>query len=123
MTDPAFAITGQAAVLHVKDIPTALAYYRDKLGFAVTFGWEDPPRYVCLCLGDCAIHLNGYQPPTAPSHVAIFCEGIDALYEHLRARGVAIAVPIADRPYGMRDFSVDDPDGHRLDFGQGISEH
>jgi uncharacterized glyoxalase superfamily protein PhnB len=39
------------------------------------------------------------------------------------ARGVAIAVPIADRPYGMRDFSVDDPDGHRLDFGQGHSEN
>jgi uncharacterized glyoxalase superfamily protein PhnB len=122
MTDPPFSITGQAAVLHVKDMAAALAYYRDRLGFAVTFGWEDPPRYLCLCLGDCAIHLNAYTPPAAPSHVAIFCKGIDALYDRLIARGVAIAVPIADRPYGMRDFSVDDPDGHRLDFGEGISE-
>jgi len=121
-TDPGFKITGQATVLHVKDMPAALAYYRDKLGFAVTFGWEDPPRYVCLCLGDCAIHLNSYDPPVAPSHVAIFCKGIDALYETLAARGVAIAVPIADRTYGMRDFSVIDPEGHRLDFGEGISK-
>ena len=123
MTDPAFAITGHATVLHVKDMDRALAFYRDKLGFAVTFSWEDPPRYVCLCLGDCSIHLNSYAPPAAPSHAAIFCKGIDALYAQLAARGVAIAVPIADRPYGMRDFSVDDPDGHRLDFGQGLSEH
>ena len=123
MTDPGFQITGHATVLHVKNMAAALAYYRDKLGFAVTFSWEEPPRYVCLCLGDCAIHLNAYVPPTGPSHAAVFCKGIDALYQTLIARGVAIAEPIADRPYGMRDFSVTDPDGHRLDFGQGISEH
>lgn len=123
MAAVAFKLTGLAPVLHVKDMSAALAYYRDKLGFAVTFTWEEPPRYVCLCLGDCSIHLNAYVPPAAPSHVAIFCKGVDALYDQLVARGVAIAVPIADRPYGMRDFGVDDPDGHRLDFGQGISEH
>jgi uncharacterized glyoxalase superfamily protein PhnB len=123
MTDPAFQITGHATILHVKDMAAALAFYRDKLGFAVTFTWEDPPRYVCLCLGDCAIHLNAYVPPSGPSHIAIFCEVIDALYDQLVARGVDIAEPIADRDYGMRDYAVIDPDGHRLVFGQGISEH
>jgi uncharacterized glyoxalase superfamily protein PhnB len=123
MTDPAYQITGQAIVLHVTDMAAALAYYRDKLGFTVTFSWEEPPHYVCLCLGDCAIHLNSYVPPAGPSHVCIFCKGIDALYAQLNARGVAVAEPVADRPYGMRDFTVIDPDGHRLVFGQGISEH
>ena len=108
--------------LHVKDMPAALTYYRDKLGFAVTFSWEEPPRYVCLCLGDCAIHLNSYVPPAGPSHIAIFCKGIDALYARLIGRGVDIIEPIGDRDYGMRDFVVTDPDGHRLVFGQGISE-
>jgi len=40
----------------------------------------------------------------------------------LIARGVAIVEPIGDRDYGMRDFAVTDPDGHRLVFGQEISE-
>lgn len=123
MPDPAFAITGHATILHVKDMPAALAYYRDKLGFAVTFSWEDQPRYVCLCLGDCAIYLISYVPPACPSHVCIFCKGIDALYAQLTARGVDVVEPIGDRDYGMRDFAVIDPDGHRLVFGQGISEH
>ena len=123
MTDPAFKVTGHATVLHVKDMPVALAYYRDKLGFTVTFTWDDPPRYVCLCLGDCAIHLNSYVPPAGPSHVAIFCSGIDALYTQLNECGVDIEEPIADQAYGMRDFAVIDPDGHRLTFGQGISGH
>jgi uncharacterized glyoxalase superfamily protein PhnB len=122
MSDPEFLVTGHATVLHVKDMPAALGYYRDTLGFTVTFSWEEPPRYVCLCLGDAAIHLNAYAPPAAPSHVCIFCKGIDALYAQLAARGATIVVPIDDRPYGMRDFAVTDPDGHRLVFGQGLSE-
>ncbi len=123
MADPAFQITGHATVLHVNDMPAALAYYRDKLGFAVSFTWEEPPRYICLGLGDAAIHLNAYVPPAGPSHVCIFCKGVDVLYDQLIARGVAIEEPIADQPYGMRDFTVIDPDGHRLVFGQSISEN
>jgi uncharacterized glyoxalase superfamily protein PhnB len=123
MAKPDFQVTGHATVLHVNDMPRALAYYRDKLGFTVSFTWEDPPRYVCLGLGDCAIHLNSYVPPAGPSHIAIFCNGIDALYAQLMARGVSIAEPIGDWPYGMREFAITDPDGHRLVFGQGISNH
>ena len=123
MAEPDFQVTGHATVLHVKDMPTALAFYRDKLGFTVTFTWEEPPRYVCLCLDDAAIHLNSYVPPAGPSHVCIFCEGIDALYAQLTARGVPIVEPIGDRAYGMRDFAITDPDGHRLEFGQGISDN
>lgn len=122
MSDPPFQVTGHASVLHVKDMPTALAFYRDKLGFTVSFSWDEPARYVCLCLDDAAIHLNSYVPPAGPSHVCIFCKGIDALYAQLVARGVNVIEPIADRPYGMRDFAVTDPDGHRLEFGQGISD-
>ena len=110
-------------MLHVADMATALAYYRDKLGFTVSFAWEEPPRYVCLCLGDAAIHLNSYVPPAGPSHVCIFCNGIDALYAQIKARGVAVTEPLQDQPYGMRDFVVTDPDGHRLVFGQGIPDH
>lgn len=82
-----------------------------------------PPRYVCLRLDDVSIHLNSYVPPAGPSHVAIFCKGVDALYEQFAARGVAITEPITNEPYGMREFVVTDPDGHRLVFGQGTGEH
>ena len=123
MAEPDFQVTGHATVLHVKDMATALAFYRDKLGFTVSFSWDEPAQYVCLCLGDAAIHLNSYVPPTGPSHVCIFCKGIDAFYARLIADGVNVTVPIADRAYGMRDFDITDPDGHWIVFGQGISEH
>jgi uncharacterized glyoxalase superfamily protein PhnB len=123
MAEPEFQVTGHATVLHVKDMATALAFYRDKLGFTVSFTWDEPARYVRLCLGDAAIHLNSYVPPAGPSHVCIFCKGIDPFYARLVASGVNVTEPIADRAYGMRDFNVTDPDGHCIVFGQGISEH
>jgi uncharacterized glyoxalase superfamily protein PhnB len=123
MSSPEFQITGHATVLHVKDMQTALAYYRDKLGFTVSFTWEDPPRYICLCLGDAAIHLNSYSPPAATTVVCIFCRGVDALHDNLSARGANISRQMMTHPYGMRDFIVTDPDGHQLVFGQGTSEH
>ena len=123
MADPAFQITGHATVLYVKSMPAALAYYRDKLGFATQFSWGEPPQYVCLYLGDAAVHLNSYQPPAATSVVCIFCEGVDALHDDLAGRGATISRETTSHPYGMRDFIVTDPDGHQLIFGQGTSEH
>jgi catechol 2,3-dioxygenase-like lactoylglutathione lyase family enzyme len=123
MTDPAFQITGHATVLYVKDLPAALAYYRDKLGFTGEFVWGDPPYYACLCRGDAAIHLNSSLPPAAVSVVCIFCKGVDALHDDLATRGASITRETTTHPYGMRDFIVTDPDGHQLIFGQGTSEH
>ena len=122
MTDPVFKVVGHATVLYVKDMPPALAYYRDKLGFAVTFTWEEPPVYVCLCLGEASIHLNSNRPPAAGSVVCIFCDGVDALHDDLVKRGADITREMTTHSYGMRDFIVSDPDGHQLIFGQGFSE-
>jgi hypothetical protein len=33
--------------------------------------------------------------------------------------GADIIDPVASRPYGMRDFVVRDPDGHRFTLGRG----
>src|ERR1700688_3621255 len=104
MTDPAFEITGHATVLYVKDLPAALAYYRDKLGFTGEFIWGDPPYYACLCRGDAAIHLNSSLPPAAVSVVCVFCKGVDALHDDLVGRGANITRETMTHPYGMRDF-------------------
>ena len=119
MTDQAFQVTGLAAVVHVKDMAAALACYRDKLGFTVKFTWEEPPQYVCLELGEAAVHLSTYQP-VAPLIVCIFCKGVDALHGQLVARGANITREMTTHPYGMRDFIVTDPDGHSLVFGEGV---
>jgi len=48
----------------------------------------------------------------------VFVTGVDALYEELRSRGAITLEEPAERPYGMRDFNVNDLDGNELCFGE-----
>ena len=41
---------------------------------------------------------------------------IDALYVQYASRGVHIVEPIEERPWGSRDFTIEDPNGYRLRF-------
>lgn len=44
--------------------------------------------------------------------------GVDAYYQRVFDAGAHIAIPIADRHYGMRDFRLLDPSGNELSFGE-----
>ena len=43
---------------------------------------------------------------------------VDMLYQEVVGRGVAIDVPIGTRLYGVRDFSIRDPNGVVVILGQ-----
>lgn len=61
---------------------------------------------------------RGKLGPAGPSQVYLQLVGIDRIWEELRAAGARVRVEIADRVYGMRDFSVVDEGGNLLDFGE-----
>ena len=44
-----------------------------------------------------------------------------ALYAEYRAAGAEFIQPLADKPWGMREFGVRTVDGHRIMFGQELS--
>jgi len=127
----AIEIRGMAPLLEVFDMPTSLAFYRDKLGFKVTgdSGQGDESGWVMLELGEETIMLNtayedGERPETpdparvaAHSDMCIYfgCPDIDAAFEHLRVNGVN-AKPPSVAPYGMKQLYVRDPDNYNLCF-------
>ena len=43
---------------------------------------------------------------------------VDEVYAEFNERGAVILSPIANKPWGIRDFTVVTPDGHRIVFGQ-----
>jgi catechol 2,3-dioxygenase-like lactoylglutathione lyase family enzyme len=111
-----------AAVFTVRDIAAALAWYRDSLGFTVTFQWGEPLNYVCLCRDKVNLHLRtvgiGRVEP-GMSCLCLFVSDVDADHAELTGRGVVATAP-EDRAYGMRDFDVLDADGNRLIYGMAI---
>ena len=47
-------------------------------------------------------------------------DDVDALHAELDNRGATIIQRPSDQPYGLREFRVEDPDGHILAFGKRI---
>ena len=113
-----------AAIFRVRDLPEALAYYTDVLGFEVGWTWGEPPTYASVCRDRVEINFGapaeGETP--SPSSVYVSVTNIDAYHDAILAKGATVTVPIGDRPYGMRDFTVADPSGDSLSFGQPTTE-
>ena len=60
---------------------------------------------------------NFQKRPIGGGSAYIFCDGIDAYYDEVRKKGADVKFKLTDEPYGMRDFTVADPDGNYLNFG------
>lgn len=106
-----------APLLLVPDVPRTADFYRRTLGFRTDSGTETP-EYCVVWRDNAAVHLA--RGEHAPTGVRIFfwVRDIQVLYEQVIARGAAIAVPLDTRPYGVRDFSIRDPNDIELVFGQ-----
>jgi len=127
----ALDIRGMAPLLEVFDMPTALSFYRDVLGFEVIArsGPDDNCDWVLLRLASVELMLNtayeGDKRPSTPDpsrirahhDTALFfgCPDVDATYEYLKSRGINLAPP-KNAPYGMRQLYLTDPDGFNLCF-------
>ena len=127
-------VRGVTTLLQVYDMPTSVRFYRDVLGFEMVSHspvlGEDRFHWCWLRLGGAEVMLNtAYEfdeerpVPPDPARVAahgdtglfIACPDVDAAYEELRAKGVDVKKPHV-APYGMKQMSMQDPDGYRLCF-------
>ncbi len=121
-TEASQSLSYVAPVLRVSDIARSLAFYSDRLGFAVEFVYES--FYAGVCRDGCHIHLKGSPPPPRDKiafdreeHIDIYIgvQSAEALSERFASVGVAFVVPLRHMPYGT-EFYVRDPDGYILGF-------
>lgn len=127
----AIKIDSMTPLIQVFDMPRALAFYRDLLGFEVVSdsGNGDDSSWVWLRLDGCDLMLNDqYEPNHVPSEqpaervrwhkdtcLYFGCRDVDAAYEYLRSRDVEVDPPNIT-PYGMRQLYLHDPDGYNICF-------
>lgn len=111
-------------IVSVDDVSRAVGWYERILGFGLAWTWEEPPALASVCREQVELNLGkrGSYGPGGSSQLYLRVSPIDALYGRVVAAGVPIATEIADRPYGMRDFSIRDESGNRLDFGEPLRE-
>lgn len=124
MTPPAVQPVENSQVfptLLVDDIVAATEFYINRLGFTLRFTWGEPPTYAGVDLGQTTLHLSKNNPfIKGYSEVNFVIDDADKLYEFHAANGVEVVVPLADQPYGVRDYKIRDPYGNYLGFGHYI---
>ena len=111
-----------AAMLPVKDMAKAAAFYIKILGFRKTFENGTPVGFMILQRDQAELHLT-LQPNhrAAPFNVAhLLVHDVDALHAIIQKTGLRIIKSLQDKEYGLRAFVFQDPDGNRIDVGQPI---
>ena len=110
-------------VLAVHDLKQSAAWYRDVLGCDVRDA--DPGNWTFCRCGEIDFML-GRCPDAMPaselgdhSYVAYLrVDDVEAFHHRAAAAGAEILKPPADEPWGMREFGLRSPDGHRFMLGQ-----
>jgi catechol 2,3-dioxygenase-like lactoylglutathione lyase family enzyme len=125
-------ITGIAPLFIVKDVPAALAFYRDRLGFAITFEGPEPADiFFGIVQRDGAmIMFKSVGLDAIPNYTRDIKQGIarwdaylhvpdpDGLAAEFQSRGVEFFEPLQDTSDDLRGFEVQDADGYVLFFGR-----
>ena len=116
--------------IRVRNIPKALAFYTDKLGFELLRGGPDQENN-SLKRGDAQIMIEGpaafYSPGYneainrrmgTPSATAFYIEAddLEALYSAATTSGLSVIDPLSPREWGQSEFTVEDPEGNWLTF-------
>jgi catechol 2,3-dioxygenase-like lactoylglutathione lyase family enzyme len=125
-------ISGIAPLFIVTSVPAALAFYRDQLGFAVTFQGPEPDDifFGIVQRGGAMIMFKEVGVAPVPNYTRDIKQGIarwdaylqvpdpDALAAEFASRGVEFFEPLNDTDDGLRGFELQDVDGYVLFFGR-----
>jgi catechol 2,3-dioxygenase-like lactoylglutathione lyase family enzyme len=105
--------------LRARDIRVLAEWYRDRLGFQITFLWQDPPTYAMIGRDEIRVGIAQREAQFGPTSFYVHVEDLDGLYAEFFARQ-AVVRPPAITSYNMREFEVFDPDGNRICFGEPV---
>lgn len=126
-------ISGIAPFFIVKNVPAALQFYRDRLGFDITFQGpsEDDIFFGIVQRGAAMIILKDVGVDPIPNYTRDIKQGIarwdaylhvedpDALAAEFASRNIELFVPLNDNvDDGLRGFEIKDEDGYVLFFGR-----
>lgn len=119
MNDGDVTLDRATPIFSVQDLSQALEWYQQVLGFEIAWTWGNPPTRASVCRDEVEVNLAAAD--NAGKSAAYFeVTGVTAYHDQIVRAGARMATSIGDRPYGMRDFSVLDPAGNELSFGEAI---
>ncbi|MBL8300871.1 MAG: VOC family protein [Rhodanobacteraceae bacterium] len=112
------------SVLGVQDLDVSTSFFHEKLGFEIcaTYdGWCFLSRGgFTVMLGHCPDEVPASKIGDHSYFAYVVVDSVDSLCHEFRSRAVQPMSEPESKPWGMREFLVTTPDGHRIMFGQDI---
>ena len=110
-------------VLAVCDLQVSTRYWTEVLGFSRdpidASGWSFSTRdSFRVMLGECADEKPAGELGNHSYFAYWNVEGVDQLYQELVSRGALVTSAPANKPWGLREFGLRTPDGHRITCGE-----
>jgi len=113
------------SVLAVQDLARSTRFYIEVLGFQLdpvdAKGWSflsmDSFK---LMLGECADEVAATETGNHSWFVRLMIEDIDEYHRVISSRGAEVIAEPADKRWGLREFVIRTPDGHRIMFAEPI---
>jgi uncharacterized glyoxalase superfamily protein PhnB len=112
-------VINSTAIFACSDIEKTLSYYRDVLGFESSWTWGEPPTFGGAKMDGASI-MFCWQPELAERISGhqhwLTVDSVEQLYESHRSKGASIISDIEDKPWGFREYVVEDLNGYHLRF-------
>ena len=125
-------------ILNVSSFSESVAWF-EKLGWTKGFQWGEPPTFGAVCSGEFEIFLcqgaqggcgnGGVKATFGPDGdsaadkgvwMSVWVDDVDAVHAHCVDRGLDVAWPPTDMPWGVREMHVRHPDGHVFRISKGL---
>src|SRR5256885_4539927 len=113
-------IHASEAIFAVADVRETVRFYREKLGFESEWFWGEPPTFGAVRWGMVQVMFNLLPDLQAKveGHQHMFrVDDIKTIYEKHKAAGAPIIHALENKPWGMSEYVVRDPNGYHLRFG------
>jgi len=113
-------------ILAVHNLRLSTDFYVNVLGFSRDFGDESDGwswlsrEHFHVGLGECPDSLPARALGDHSYFAYVTVADVDALFTEFVGRGAPVQSSPTTKPWGMREFAIATPDGHRLTFGQEV---
>jgi catechol 2,3-dioxygenase-like lactoylglutathione lyase family enzyme len=114
----------------VRDVPRAMRFYCDQLGFEVEHAAPEPDPFFAIvrrdgvmifikAINESVLPLpNSQRHPWARWDAYVYVPDPDSLAEEFISRGVSMSKPLGVNSDGLLGFEITDVDGYVLFFGR-----
>ncbi len=113
-------LTAQLVIeVMVKNLERSLAFYQ-ALGFEVQ---RSSDSFAVLCWDNSYLFLDEMKTQSAPTsallaNVRVMVQDVDQAWQCAQSLGADVESPLTEQAYGLRDFTIRDPDGFGVRFAQ-----